>query len=64
MSAVMAALAAWANDTSCSLPEANCRAGVYAAVAELIGAADEISRTGEGMFRLRRALGNVGGGAK
>jgi hypothetical protein len=73
MSGPVDVLAAWANDTTCSLAEANQRATVYAAVAELI----ELSRVIDAEFRsdpmavqcfdlgvLRRwqsALNNVGG---
>ncbi len=41
---VLAVIAEWANDTSCPLDEANRRAAVYAAVAELIQFADNAER--------------------
>ena len=60
-------LAAWANDTTCSLAEANQRATVYAAVAELIEAGNAWCDLMPGLAggpefdRLTVALANVGG---
>lgn len=66
MSGPVEVLASWANDTTCSLDEANRRATVYAAVTELIQAGNDWCDLMPGLAggpefdRLRAALANAG----